>query len=269
MNEINPDGKLIFFKAAKVMGLDDATRDRGWRMVTDLGLSPDDPVAIVLVFTVLLGNATTVVPKALNALPSRIAKATSQASGQIANTLSTNLLKNDFAKKMGRAVARSAAAYFHTAQMLHRLRVSSVIVLATVAVIFVSFHLGMYLGWVDAESVANHWTVLGDAPDGATWLHLAQMNRNLTAALAACDAPGSNGFLINGARACNMPLWLEDPIPKAITFGYGARLQSFVTSASWAEIYFALVGFSLGTLGRKLVKATFSWRPIRWLFDAE
>jgi hypothetical protein len=269
MNEINPDAKLTFFKAAKAMELDDATRDRGWRMLTDIGLSPDDPVAIVLVFTVLLSNATTVVPKALNALPSRIAKATNQASGQIANTISTNLQQSDFSKKIGRAVARSAAAYFHSAQMLHRLRVSSVIVLATVAVIFVSFHLGIYLGWVDAESVANHWTVLGAAPDGATWLHLAQMNRNLTGALAACDAPASKGFVINGVRACNVPLWLEAPIPEAITFGYGARLQSFVTSASSAEMYFALVGFTLGTIGRKVIKATFSWRPIRWLFDAE
>jgi hypothetical protein len=270
MNQINPDGKLTFFKAAKVMELDDETRDRGWRMLNDLGLSPDDPLAIALVVTVLLGKVATVVPAALNALPLQIAEVTNQTSGQIASGVSTRLQRSDFSKKIGRAVARSAAAYFHSAQNLQRLRVSSVLVFATVAVIFLSLLTGIYLGSADAERLASHWTELAARPDGSAWLHIAQMNGNLTGALATCETTGPNAFLVHGARACNVPLWLDEaPIPEVTVFGQSARLQSLLSSVSSAEIYFALSGFILGTIGRKLIKMTVSLRPIRWIFDAE
>ena len=127
--------------------------------------------------------------------------------------------------------------------------------------------LGYTAGRADEMQIRHGGKALATRADAESWLALMRANGDLAKALRENCGPGGKGaYVVQGARACAPPLWLDAP-PGAPANG-GERAFTFMgwiaglPTAMWAAL-----GVGLGVLLRKLLVEFGRSRSVRWLLE--
>lgn len=268
---MRPEAKLQFDKACEALNLDDAARDRAWRRMSDLGLSPDDPTVVYLAVAGVLEKAADILPPALDALPAKVEEAAKRVVGPVARAATAKVEEAHarLAENVGDAVAAAAMVHLDAAARSRDVGIGAKLIAVALAVALVSGVAGWSLGRSNVSGVASEWAATVSRTDSRTWLALIAANADVDASIRNFCGPGSaRARVLNGARACEVPLWLEGATAPAAT-GTVAGVYSSVLDwlYGWGPFWLLGGGLLAGLLGRKVLRATVAWRPVRWLVE--
>lgn len=271
---MNPEAKSRFDKAAETLGLDAETRDRAWRRIADLQLSPDDPTVVFLALAGVLEKAAIEVPRAIETLPERVEDAARRAVKDISKT-ATGAANASLASSAERVV-EGAKADIQSAAILalrgvaarQRLIAPLLVTLLAAAVGVVALGTGYGLGRAEGAAIDRRWQALSMRADATEWQGLIAANADLSKTLKEnCAAGGKAAYLVRGERACTIPLWLDGaPGPGAgvTAIGWGGAMR---IAADWSFALGISGGVLLGLILRKLLIALGARSSVRWLLD--
>jgi hypothetical protein len=127
---------------------------------------------------------------------------------------------------------------------------------------------GYGLGRADGASIDRRWQALALRTDADDWLGLIAANSDVGKTLREnCGAGGKAAYLVHGARACTIPLWLDGaPAPVAGPGPVGlAGLLKWVSD--WALAFGAAGGVFAGLVLRKILMALGARSSVQWLVD--
>jgi hypothetical protein len=267
---VNINARLQWEKIARVFQLDDVTRDRTWHRMSDLGISPDDPVMVLLALAGLVEKAAAEVPAAIKSIPERTDAAASHIAQRVLNTAIQGLRDNQQkdAEIIGKKIARQATKHFTSFEHLRRLRVSAEIAGLAIAIAIGCGMTAYTLGRASVPQISAEWTAFMKQPDAPYWRSLAQANAGLAEYITShCGPGGTDAFVDKGINACKLPLWMEsraEPEQSVL-----ATAQRYVSP--WLpgrpDLILLAAGFFAAIFGRKLIRCVTTWRPLRWLFD--
>jgi hypothetical protein len=272
---MRPEAKDQFFLAARVMGLSNEARDLAWSRIRDLGLTPDDPTVIYLAVGGLLEAAAKEIPDAVKGLPAAVEAAARRAVGPVseaaAKAASTNILKlaDSISERVGVAIEQEAQSAFAALKDATEFRLN----INLIGVITICFGLiglvGFGQGKSRVEAIAQEWQALALRADAEAWFALAETNPNLAATLRGSCGPSSPAaYVVNGSRACNVPLWIDAPAAPAAS---GSAFWIYTSILSWLNAWSPVVvlgsGIVVGLLLRRAARSLASIAPLRWLLD--
>lgn len=267
---MRPESKLQFEQAATALGLDPATRDLAWRRMSDIGLSPDDPTVVFLAVGGLLEHAAATLPAAIDALPARIEDAAKRAVGPVAKaaTARVEAAHAALAEQTGEAVATAAVAHFERADRRHDFGIGLKLIALLVAIGLAAGIAGWSLGRGNVTGIATEWAGLASRTDSGAWFRLARSNPDLALTLRTYCGPGAPAVInVQGARACNVPLWLEGNAAPAAGTTRGVYTGLIDWLAAWGPAWLIGAGLLAGLLGRKILRMFVGWRPVAWLVE--
>lgn len=269
------EAKTRFQKACQAAGLDAETTTRSWELLRDLALNPDDPTTIVLAVSGRLEMLARALPAQLEeatrkgtaavATAAKSAIAVAQAQSKASQDATVATVGKEIAATVDKAVARRAQAFDRS----------------TLAAAVLAFSLGLLAafggGWAFGRSqsveVAGAIGARLTASDGRTWSTL-MANNDVAAAIAEYCRPGSrNVNIIDGGKACNVPLWLERSATApggAVSVAPAAGQLPELATAWLAGLnpwWLLVAGLLAGTFARKLVRSVLRFPPLAWLLD--
>lgn len=271
---MDPGAKSRFENAADVLGLDVETRDKAWRRIADLGMTPDDPTVIYLAVAGVLEKAATEIPRAIASVPARVEEAAKRAVGSVAEAamIAARASVADSAELVvegAKADIRAAAVRTLNAAAARETAKTSFLTIATTLMIaVVALGIGYGLGRADGAAIDRRWQALSLRPDASSWLDLISANGDLAKTLReSCGAGAKPAYTVQGTRACSVPLWLEGaPGPVA-----GADEVGLVTIVDWLTKWSAAIAVVAGVLAgvflRKILFALGSRTSVQWLLD--
>ncbi len=265
--------KSRFEKAADTLGVDPATRETMWRRIGDLQLSPDDPTVVFLAVAGVLEKAAHDIPAAVAAFPQQVRDAAKESIEPVtvaAIAATREKIAAEIAKTIEgtKGEVRQAAALALRelcSREESRARFLSIAGLCLIAAF--AGALGYTAGRMNEAEIRRGGEALAVRADSESWLALMRANADLTKTLRENCGPGGKGaYLVQGARACAAPLWLDRP-PGAPANGNGRGL----TILSWIEglstTIWASIGVAVGFFLRKIIVEFGRRRSVRWLLD--
>jgi len=220
--------KTRFEKAADALGVDPALRETMWRRIGDLQLSPDDPTIVFLAVAGVLEKAAVDIPAAVSDFPQKVREAAQEAvepvtAAAIATTrekVAAELAKTIEETKGVVRLAATDALKELSRRKENQARLLQIMGLCLVAT--VGGGLGYAAGRADEGQIRRGGETLAARADAESWFALMRANVDLTRTLREnCGADGKGFYVVQGARACAPPLWLDAP-PSAPAYG-GAR----------------------------------------------
>ncbi len=124
------------------------------------------------------------------------------------------------------------------------------------------------LGKASVPQISAEWVQFTERPDAPFWLSLAQLNPGLQGTVKArCNPGGPGAFKDNGMRACQLPLWMERGAEPEHSLLEAAQLYVSPWLPGRSNLIPLTAGFFAAIFGRKIIRRTAQWRPLRWLFD--
>lgn len=266
---MRPDDKLLFDKAAEVLGLDLETRDQSWLRMSKLGITPSDPTSIFIVTSGVLDKVASLVTASNDALPERIERAASKAVGPIARAAAQQAAADlhHMAADAADTLTASVKAGIAEASTVQRSKLGALVIGIGAAIALATGIVGYSLGRSNVSGLATEYGAIVSRADAGTWLGLMQMNPDLNASLRACGPGSARARSVEGARYCEVPLWLDASRPPALAGASSVYVGLMDWLAGWGPLWLLGGGLLAGLLGRKILRATVSWRPIKWLVD--
>ena len=265
--------KSRFEKAAEALNVDPVTRETMWRQIGDLQLSPDDPTVVFLAVAGVLEKAASDIPTALAAFPQKMQDAANEALVRL-TTAATAAARQTVADEIAKS-AEAANSEVRQAATLALQEISDrrdgrrsflyVLGLCLVAALGVAW--GYAAGRVDGAGIRQGVEALAVRADAESWASLIRANADLTRSLREnCAAAGKGVYLVHGARACALPLWLDAP-PGAPANAAGRT----VTIISWIDRLPTAAWVALGVAGgfliRRMILEFGRQRSVRWLLE--
>lgn len=258
-------------RSSDAFGLTQEYRDLTLRQVFGSQQSPDDPTVILAVTANYALQVTKPLTETIEALPGRIDEASKKAVGSVAKAATARVEEAHarLAENVGEAVAEAAMVHFNDASRKRDLGIGIKLLGVTTAVALVAGIAGWAARGSANVATAAQFTALAQRSDAASWALLASANPDLNASLRHYCGPGSDRVrTLNGARFCDVALWLEGaPAPAASSTAVGVYYSVIDKLAAWGPLWLIGAGLLAGLLGRKVLRATFSWRPLKWLID--
>lgn len=270
---MDESAKSRFEKAAAALGVDPAIRETMWRRIGDLQLSPDDPTVVFLAVAGVLEKAAHDIPEAAALFPQKVKEAAKEAIGPV-TAAAIVTARNNIAAELERSIeetkgevrqAATAALREFSSRKENRARFLTIAGLCLIA--FLAGALGYAAGRVDRAEIQRGFEVMAFRADAESWLALMRANVDLTKTLREnCGAGGKGAYVIQGARACATPLWLDGPPGASVT----PDSRGF-TLASWISGQSAAIWAALGAIGgfclRKILVEFGRRGSVRWLLD--
>jgi len=270
---MNEGAKIRFDAAADTLGVDPAIRETMWRRIGDLQLSPDDPTIVFLAVAGVLEKAAVDIPAAVADFPQKAREAARDAIEPVtaaAIAAAREKAAAEFARTIedGKDAMRLAAAdalQKHAGRQESQARVLRIFGFCLVASLGVVF--GYAGGRADQLQIRHGAEVLAARADAESWLDLMRANGNLTKTLRDnCDAGGKAGYVVQGVRACALPLWL-DASPGAPARGAGRVFTVVGWIAGVPTALWVALGVTIGFLTRRVAVELGRSRSIRWLLE--
>jgi hypothetical protein len=264
--------KSRFEKAADALGLDPTIRETMWRRIGDLQLSPDDPTVVFLAVAGVLEKAAIDIPAAITDFPQRVQDAAKEAVKPLTDAAIAAAREN-VAAEIARMVEETKGdvrqATTNALQELSSCREGQARFFQ-IAGLFLAAALGGGLGYAAGRTDAAQFRHTADAlttrADADSWLALMRANSDLTKTLRDnCDG-GKGVYVVQGARACAPPLWLDAP-PSAPANAAGRGLSVTGWVAGLPAAVWATLGLAAGLLLRRFLVEFRRSRSVRWLLD--
>ncbi len=265
--------KSRFEKAADALGVDPKIRETMWRRIGDLQLSPDDPTIVFLAVAGVLEKAALDIPAAVSDFPQMVrdaAKAAVEPITAAAVATTREKVAAELAKTVEETKGAVRLAAVNALQELSRRKESQARLVQIIGFCLVAAlggGLGYGAGRADDAQIRHGAETLSVRADAESWLALMRANGDLTKTLRDnCGASGKGVYVVQGARACAPPLWLDAP-PTAAASG-GARAFTFMGwMAGLPTAMWAALGIAFGFLARRFVLEFARSRSIRWLLE--
>ena len=265
--------KSRFEKAADALGVDPAIRETMWRRIGDLQLSPDDPTIVFLAVAGVLEKAAVDIPAAVSDFPQKVREAAKQAvepvtAAAVATTREKIAVELANTVEETKGVVRLAATDALrelSGRTESQARFLKIVGLCLVAAL--SGGLGYAAGRADEVQIRHGAETLAARDDAESWLALMRANGDLTKTLRDnCGAGGKGVYVVQGARACAPPLWLDAP-PGAPANGGVRAFTILAWIAGLPTFVWAGFGVAFGFLARRFVIEFGRSRSIRWLLE--
>ena len=263
---MQPENKLQFDKACQVMGLDPEARAIAWKRMTDLGLPPSDPTNVLLAVSGLLEKAADTLPTAIRAIPEVIEEASRRAVGPVA-AAATAQVEAAHAKlnaSVGASVAAAAVGHLKEIEKTRKLDASVSLVFIGTVTALVCVFCGWIIGNMYVNGLSPQWAAVAVRSDSTAWLRLIQNNPDLKNTIKEFCNPNTRFYgVVNGTRACSLPVWLDMPsATNEIRMTYNTLAEWL---ASWNVYILVSTSFVAGLIGAKAVRSVTAVKPIRWL----
>lgn len=265
--------KSRFDKAAEALNVDPTVRETMWRRIGDLQLSPDDPTVVFLAVAGVLEKAASDIPTALAAFPQKMQDAVNEALVPLA-TAAAAAARQTVADEIAKSVKETKsevrqAATLALQEISNRRdgRRSFLYFLGLCLAATLGVASGYAAGRVDQAGIRRGVEALALRADAESWVSLIRANTDLARSLREnCSAGGKGVYLVQGARACALPLWLDAP-PGAPASAGGRT----VTILSWIDRLPTAVWVALGVAGGFLIRRVIlefgGQRSVRWLLE--
>jgi hypothetical protein len=264
--------KSRFERAADVLGVDPAIREIMWRRIGDLQLSPDDPTVVFLAVAGVLEKAAIDIPAAISGFPQRVQDSAKEAVKPLTDA-AVAAARENVAGEIARMVeetkgevrqAATNALRELSSRREGRARFFQIAVLCLAAAL--GGGLGYVAGRTDEAQIRHGAEALAARADAESWLALMRANGDLTKTLRDnCDV-GKGVYVVQGARACAPPLWLDAP-PGAPANAAGRGLSVMAWVAGLPAAVWATLGLAAGALLRRFLIEFRRSRSVRWLLD--
>jgi hypothetical protein len=265
--------KTRFEQAATVLGLDAEAKELAWRRIADLGMTPDDPTVVFLAVAGILEKAASDVPRAAAAVSQEIENAARRAVGPVAEAamVATRASMTRGAEAVvegARNEIRDAAAKaFDELSARSRVKTTVLSILGVLIVAVVAAGLGYGAGRGQRVLVERQGQALALRADAEHWFDLVAANGDLAKTLRENCASGAKAaYLVQGVRACSVPLWLERP-PGAAPASEALSVSAMLDWTNMPGFLWAALGVLAGVLLRKLLVEIGARGSIRWLLD--
>lgn len=271
--------KSRFDKAAEALNVDPTVRETMWRRIGDLQLSPDDPTVVFLAVAGVLEKAASDIPTALAAFPQKMQDAVNEAlvplaTAATAATAAAAAARPTVADEIAKSVKETKSEVRQAATLAlqeisnrrdGRRSFHYFLGLCLAATLGVAS--GYAAGRVDQAGIRRGVEALALRADAESWVSLIRANTDLARSLREnCSAGGKGAYLVQGARACALPLWLDAP-PGAPASAGGHT----VTILSWIDRLPTAVWVALGVAGGFLIRRVIlefgRQRSVRWLLE--
>lgn len=264
--------KSRFEKAAEALNVDPTLREAMWRRIGDLQLSPDDPTVVFLAVAGVLEKAASDIPTALAAFPQKMQDAANEALVPLttAATAAARLSVADEIAKSAEAtkseVRQAATLALQEISDRRDGKRSFLYVLALCLAATLGGASGYAAGCIDEVRIRRGAEALAMRADAESWVSLIRANTDLNRSLREnCGAGGKGVYLVQGARACALPLWLDAPGAPAKA---GGRT---VTVLRWIDRLPTAAWVALGVVGgffiRRVILEFGRQRSVRWLLE--
>ena len=270
---MDESAKSRFEKAADTLGVDPAMRETMWRRIGDLQLSPDDPTVVFLAVAGVLEKAAQDIPAAVAAFPQQVREAakeliepvTAAAIAATRENIAAEIAKTleETKGEVRQAAARALRELYSREES--RARFLTIAGLCLIAALAGGFGYGAGRG-TEAD-IQRGSEALALRADAESWLALMRANADLTKTLRENCGPGGKGaYLVQGARACTAPLWLDGrPGAPASADGRGFTILNWIGGLSTPT--WVLLGVAVGFFVRKIIVEFGRRRSVRWLLD--
>lgn len=264
--------KSRFERAADVLGVDPAIRETMWRRIGDLQLSPDDPTVVFLAVAGVLEKAAVDIPAAMSGFPQKVEDAAKEAVKPLTDA-AVAAARENVAAEIARLIEETKGDVRRAATNALRelssrgegqARFFQIAGLGLAAAL--AGGLGYAAGRTDQSQFSHAAEALAARADADSWLALMQANGDLTKTLRDnCDG-GKGVYVVQGARACAPPLWLDAP-PGAPANAAGRGFSVMGWVAGLPAAVWATLGLTAGALLRRFFVEFRRSRSVRWLLD--
>lgn len=265
--------KSRFEKAADALGVDPMIRETMWRRIGDLQLSPDDPTVVFLAVAGVLEKAAIDVPAAIAAFPQKVREAANEATAPVtaaAIVAAREKVAAEIAKtvEQTRGEVRQAATIALRELSSRREDRSRFLHIAALCLAATVGGASEYAaGRADETEIRRGGEMLPARADAESWLALMRANADMTKTLREnCGVGGKSAYVVQGARACAPPLWLDGP-PGAPASVAGSRITILGWIAGLPAAALLTIGVGFGFALRKIVVEFGRRRSVRWLLD--
>lgn len=265
------DQKLAFDRWCTAFGIEGERRDRLWSIMLQNSLTPDDVNVYFLGAAGVLEKVADMVTASNDALPAKMNAVGKRLVAQVGEAATAQATAN-----LNRMSSEAAASMFETVKAAiaetvasQRVKLGAGLIGGAVAIFLAGNVLGWNVGSSNVSSVSTEWAATVARNDSRTWLQVMAANPDLNASIRNyCGTGSTRARVVNGARACDVPLWLEGAVAPAST-GTVSGVSSSVLDwlYGWGPVWLLTFGLLAGLLGRKLLRATVSWKPLRWILD--
>lgn len=270
---MDESAKSRFEKAADALGVDPSIRETMWRRIGDLQLSPDDPTVVFLAVAGVLEKAGKDIPTAIATFPQKVRDAANEAIAPV-TTAAIAAAREKVAAEIARTIeetkgevrqAATVALRELSSRRERRGRFFQVAGLCLAAAVGgVSGYAG---GRADEALIRRGGEALAARDDAESWLTLMRANGDLTKTLRDnCGAGGKGVYVVQGARACAPPLWLDAP-PGAPANGVGRKSTLLGWIGGLPAVAWATIGVTFGFVLRRIVVDFGRRRSVRWLLE--
>lgn len=264
---MDENAKSRFEKAADALGVDPSIRETMWRRIGDLQLSPDDPTVVFLAVAGVLEKAANDIPTAIAAFPQKVRDAASETAAIAAarEKVAAEIARTIEETKGEVRQAATVALRELSSRREGRGRFFQVVGLCLAAAVGgVSGYAG---GRADEALIRRGGEALAARDDAESWLTLMRANGDLTKTLRHnCGAGGKGVYVVQGARACAPPLWLDAP-PGAPANGFGRKSTLLGWIGGLPAVAWATIGVAFGFVLRRIVVDFGRRRSVRWLLE--
>lgn len=267
MSEFSPTAKHQFDLAAVTFGLDEKTRDRAWARMQALGLPPSDPTNVYIAVGGLLEAAAVTIPRAIEGFPSAVEDASRRAVKSVSDAAIARVeaSRTDLLASVGKSIETNVNRVMGTVAKGTETKVGIRLLTGAAIVALCAFLAGYVAATGHVKGLAADYAAFVARPDAPTWLALAGVNPDLNASYNQFCGTGSKYLGVsNGARVCQLPLFLDPPSTAALT-GSGLNLTNFLSA--YSPLWLVAGGLLVGLLVRKLLKTFLNFGPVRWLVD--
>ena len=261
--------------AADALGVSPEVRDKAYAQQRALGLSPDDPMGVMIIVAAHLESVAGGLLARIDAAPQIMTDAARKAVQPVADAAAkranANLIEmqTKAANRAAEAITVAANTTFGSLRTGMWATVGAVW-LSTLAIIAaVALAIGIWGGGALRASADSEWTAFAQRADAGEWAALIRANTDLNATLDSYCAAGKNTQGVQSGRLwCAVPLWRDGaPSPG----GSAAIATVWSVSLGWLDRWSPLTLLAAGLIGglllRRFAKMATWPAPIRWLLD--
>ncbi|WP_330085241.1 hypothetical protein [Methylocystis iwaonis] len=265
--------KSRFEKAADALGVDPAIRETMWRRIGDLQLSPDDPTVVFLAVAGVLEKAAIDIPAAISEFPQNLRDAAKEAVEPLtaaAVVTARERVAAELAKTVEESKGEVRQAAMNALRELSSRREGQARFLQVAGLCLVTAvggGMGYAAGRMDEAQTRHEGEALAARADVDSWLALMRANGDMAKTLRDnCGVGGKGVYVVQGARACAPPLWLDTP-PGAPANAVGRAFTFVGWIAGLPTTIWAVLGVAVGFVLKRFVVEFGRRRSVRWLLE--
>lgn len=258
-------------RASDAFGLSKEGRDLTLSQVFGSQQSPDDPTVVVAVMANYTREIAAPLVQAIEGLPAAIDDASKKAVGQVVKGATARVEEAHarLTENVGEAVGVIAADHLARVEKRREVRIGANLIAVALALVIVAGFAGWRMGKADTAGLTAEWAALVQRSDSPAWASMIAANPDLNSSIRNnCGAGSPRSRVVQGARVCEIPLWLEGAAAPAATGPVAGVYVSLLDAlAGWGPLWLLGGGLIAGLLLRKLLRAFVSWKPVAWLVD--